>query len=459
MSGRSDSFLGRALDRLDRLSFGRCAAGLALVMAAVQGIYLARAVRILDRAGAYGGSPSYGTLARNLLERGLYSLDGVRFTAYRPPLYPLFLAAHQWAFGTHWLAAAAVTQSAIALATGVLLLLFVRRVFDDRLAMIAAALLYLGDFFYWNEVLAQIETPLFVALVMGFFYLLARADRPRARLAGLGMLAGLAHLTRPTGGLLLPLLIPVLAREWRRGRWPAAAVGAALAGASFLAVALPWQLTLHRELGVATLLSSTTGGENVYKGNNPDLLTLCPYVWLDAYQPWIERELRARGTADDEVARDRALRAAAFDYIRGHPLAFLEGVAVKTLALHSPWPTPLGKAELVDRGGRAALSGYRRTDTFFVRVQVLHWIVVLSGVVLYLFTGLRRAPAAERRMLGLIAMFCLLFTATQAATISATRYRLPMDPLLIAVAAAAYARALHSWADRRARPASAPAAG
>jgi hypothetical protein len=206
-------------------------------------------------------------------------------------------------------------------------------------------------------------------------------------------------------------------------------------------------------------MSSTTGGENLYKGNNPDLLTMCPYVWLDSYEPWLERVLRRQEAREDsEVDRDRVLRAAARRYIRDHPVATVKGLGVKLFALFSPRPTPLGKAELENVGGRVVLRGYRSVYTTFAKLMTVHAVVLLLGALLFLAwkpARARRAPprepmaASSRVMVGAVMTFCALLIGIQLLTIPYTRYRVPLDPLFCVAAGAAYAALLRRGASRR----------
>jgi 4-amino-4-deoxy-L-arabinose transferase-like glycosyltransferase len=421
----------------------------ALVILAAHASYAWRALSVIHRVGSFGGSPSYGQIASNLLHRHVYTWMGNHMTAYRPPLYPLFLAATMSVAGGEWLRAATLVQGALALVACALVMRVVWRIFGDPLATVLAGLLFALDLPLYEEVLSQTEVTLFLLIEVAFFWALARPRLSRGWLAALAALAGLAHLAHPTGTLLLPLVIASAIWAPRPAERRSVARTALAVAVPFLLLALPWQLAIYRGFRVVTLASSSTSGSNLYKGNNPDFFTLFPYVWLDDYEPWMQRLLRQHGVTGDEFARDRFLRHQAFDYIRAEPGAFLRRAGAKVAALYSPRPTPLGKADLVDRDGRVALANYRASHSLLRDVKAIHWCVVLAGALLFLAgLGLRPAPFAKPA-LWTGAAFVVAMTLIHAVVTSGTRYRLPMDPPLVAIAAAGWAGLLRRFTSRR----------
>ena len=408
-----------------------------------QHLYLANAMHVLEH-GEYGGSPSYGQIAASIVHSGRYSLDGIHFTTYRPPLYPLFLAGAMKLAGGSWLPLSALLQSMITWLAGLLMLALVWRLTRDRLAVAIGALLWASHLFLHNDVLGQSETSLYLLFTVAFFLVLQGGARSAVSCIGLGVLAGLAHLTRPTGILLVPILAAVPWGAWRRDGIGAAGRAALATWLPFVLVVLPWQTTIYRNFGVVTASSSLTGGLNFYKGNNRDLLTMVPRVWYDPYHPWVVRELRAHGiTSRNDAVVDRFLIARTLDYIRAEPGQFLEGVGMKLFALHSPAPTPFGHADFVQgEGGKLVLENYQRVDTPARRFETVHWTVVVIGVVLFLVALARGTAGASAGAVAPMGAFVLMTTVVHALTVGSTRYRLPMDPFLILAAAIAWAALL-----------------
>lgn len=457
MSGGVRARLARWAQALSAIPPRRALLAAVALLVVAEAAVTWRAVRIVEREGAYGGSPSFGIIATHVLRSGRFSFDGVHFTAYRPPVYPIFLAGTMEVFDGRWLPAATALQGVLTLAAGLLLVALAWRLYRDPFVALFAAAFYASDLVLQNEALSEVEMALFLIMVLAAFLALARGRPGTPALVVLSVSVALAHLTRPTGLLLLVLFGFALARARSAGGTRGLARAAAALLVPFAVIVLPWQLTLHRELGVWTPLSSTTGGANFYKGNNPDVLTLCPYIWLDEYDPWMRRALVRSGVdPTDEVAADRGYRRLAVRWIVSHPGDFARALAVKLLALHSPRPLPLGKGRIVDApGGGVRLEDFHPTDTPAVWFETVHWILVLVGLGLFAFGAWRGVGPGVRAVAVPAAVFAALFTATHVLTHAATRYRLPLDPLFILFAGAGFA-----WLLRRAaKPGPAAPAG
>jgi hypothetical protein len=439
------SAVARLNDRLDRLSTARFCALLAGLALLVQTLWVLGAIFVAHLPDAWLGSESYGIIGRNLLEHGRYSLDGIRPTAYRPPLYPIFLAAMIEIFGKSWITGTILTQAVLMLVATALLALSLQRLFADRLAVLLGVLLLVTDVTLVKGSLVELETTVLVAVLMGFFYLLIRDRWSIASLAGLSALAALAHLTRPTGLLVLPSLLLVFISIWRTGASPAALFRSAAALAlPFMILVAPWQYFMYREIKTFTILSSTAGGYNLYKGNNPDILTICPYVLWDDYEPWMQRALSESGVSEaDEVATDKFFRAKAVQFIKANPGTSIKAAFVKLAALYSPYPTPLGYGELVDVNGRVVIRNYRWRSTVWTWFECLQMSLVLLGALLFSLNAMRRRGPREPGLVH-VWMFLALSSVMQAVTVGTTLYRLPLDPLLILLAAGFYA----GWARR-----------
>jgi 4-amino-4-deoxy-L-arabinose transferase-like glycosyltransferase len=439
------STLATLTDRLDRLPAARFYTLLAGVALLVEALWVFGKLFLVHLPDAWYGSESYDMIARNLIHHGRYSLYGDAPTGYRPPLYPLFLAAMIEIFGRNWITGTILTQAALFLVACLLLALGLQRLFADRLAVLLGVLLMVTDVSLAKTALVELETALFVAVLMAFFYVLIRDRWSIASLAALSALAALAHLTRPTGLLVLPSLLLVFWSIWRRGRDPAAlARSAAALALPFIILVAPWQFFLYRELKTATLLSSTAGGYNLYHGNNPDILTMCPYVWLDDYNPWMQRALVEGGVSEaDEVATDKLFSAKAFEFIKANPGTFLKAAVIKFVAHYSPLPMPLGYGDLVDVNGRVAIMNYRPRSTILNWFECPQMSFVLLGALLFSLNAIRgrgpRAPALVH-----IWIFLALSNLMQVVTVAATVYRVPLDPLFILLAAGFYA----GWARR-----------
>jgi 4-amino-4-deoxy-L-arabinose transferase-like glycosyltransferase len=248
------------------------------------------------------------------------------FTAYRPPVTPATWALWFAIFGHRF---DVVRLADILYGTLSLLLLFLigRRMFNERVGLMAAAVLAA-----WPAAIqlssSLLSETLYVMLELVFVWLCLRAgDRPTlARFVGAGMCAGLTTLTRPNLLLLLPLLllwsVVVFRRDWR------ALVKSLAVPVAAVAIIAPWTArnyqVFHKVIPVSTL-----SGTNLLIGNN-DLVVKYPdrigYM-LDDQVPGFQE--RAQGL--DEAERDELALQMAKTWLRNNRdrLGFLVWIKVK----------------------------------------------------------------------------------------------------------------------------------
>jgi hypothetical protein len=386
----------------------------------------------------FPGAGNYGSTAANLVQHGFYSMDGVRPSAYRPPVYPLYLAGLMLAFGPQYRMAAVLSQAVLGIGVGVLTLLLAWRLFGSRLAALLAAGGYVVHYTLLLENMRQRETVLFSLLMLLFFLGLRRA-RSAAGYATLAGLAALAYLTRPTGLLLSPLLpAAVLLRRHSR---PAQARYLLLMAGVVLVVIAPWHLYVYRTFHTFSFLPTSTAGINLYHGNNPDFDTIYPYVDVDELTPAIQDFKRAHGVAGagNELVVDQFLKQAALTYMAEHPLRSAQNALIKLAAFYSPVHTPFGTGTLSGTTGQVVLADFRFSA--FGLARITHLLVVSSfllGLAL-LLARLRRYPREQKLAVVFILGYIVVVTLLQMITVGETRYRLPLDPLFLVLASEGYA--------------------
>lgn len=391
----------------------------------------------------------YLRFAFDLLHHGAYSAatqEPFVFSAMRPPGYPLFLLPFVALPEPALFFGVLIGHVALVAASG----FFVYRTTRSLTGSSSTAALSLALFGSHLELLmislAPLEHAFFTFLVCAMVYVrFASPMRPRPVL--LGVLAGLAYLTRPTGLLTAAV---VLFDSWTRRDEPAdgRANGrlrrTATLALVMLLVALPWQLVLQARLGTWAVFPSTTNGLNLYKGNNADFATYYPYVDVDAADGVIAQAARERlgASAEDEVAVDRYLRREGLRYALSHPAETARAVPWKLAYLYSPMPTPLARGVLVGELGELELRELRWPGKAAWLARTVRSIPV---VVLYLgcFFFVRRyracGPEAKRYALFVFATFVLL-TFAHIMTFAETRYRLAFDPLLCVLASVGFSR-------------------
>lgn len=254
-------------------------------------------------------------------------------TAFRPPLYPGFLAALFAIAGYHLtvarLAQAALGALAVALFGVIGWQLWGRR--GALAAMVLAALL--PSFIFTGT--ALLSEALFVPLLAAALAagLRSRTSSHPVRWAVLaGALAGLCALTRPNG-ILVPLcvaaLVPItIARaSWRGWKAPAAVLVAAVV------VVAPWTIrnavTFHAFIPV-----TDADGFNLAGTYNAETAVVPGQLHGDWIPPQRLPQFRGEFTGQlNEYQIDSRLRAAGITYMSDHPGYVLTQVGVTTARL------------------------------------------------------------------------------------------------------------------------------
>jgi len=258
-------------------------------------------------------------------------------------------------------------------------------------------------FFIFYSALYLSET--WFVLLTTWAFAAALAERPRW--AALGGTLGLAHLTRPT----LLWFLPVLAAwEWVVRKTPPRTILAA-AGVFCLLLA-PWVARNYQAFGVF-MAANTGAGQSLWESNNP---------WNPhgGVPPDGAPYLSVVPPGLDELARDQYMKKLAIDEIVNNPERFARLAVSKFQRFWSLWPN----AEGFSRGlyKAAALASFGP-------------VLALALLGLYVLRD-------RWRELGLIWLFVGYYTALHMVALASIRYRLPLEPLLIACAAACAARLL-----------------
>lgn len=269
-----------------------------------------------------------GVIALNIVSGQGYTfeINGAVAYALRGPVYPFLLAAVYATCGTSAVAAGALQAllgaclALAAYALGKQLGLTMRTAAAAGIltALHPGLLVYAAKIHQLN-----LDAPLFTATAAGVLRWRATPE-PRVEI-GLGTLAGLAVLSRPT---FLPvfgagLVLRWLGTERRRLR------GTALVILAAMAVLVPWVVRNHVTLGVPT--ATTTTGYLLWIGNNP--AATGSTITADG-RPILEAmpAVRDRIWGRDELEQDRIFGQLAFEYMQQDPLRTARTVAEKVLA-------------------------------------------------------------------------------------------------------------------------------
>lgn len=336
--------------------------------------------------------------------------------------YPLLIGTVFAVTGASLTVALAINLC-LALASLALVILIVRQVGGGVLAQTLAGLgyaLWIPAAYGCGIVQREnLSTPLLLATVAAAIAIAARRRRILSAALG-GATFGFGMLTGASGALVGLLFPAALLQLWRKSGW-SVAVPAGIVAALALAMTIgPWLAYTNAQLGTPVLNSNS--GFNVYLGNNP--AATGGYVGIERTPMGNEWHsyLAQRG----EVAAAQGLQAKAMRWISEHP-ADAARLAVIKLGLF--WRPNI--PDSVDRASGGAIYALRWIDVAQFTCVLL---LAVAGVV-----ACRRANPAIGWLIAAIGLFWLL----HAAAYVMPRYREPVMPMLLILAALALAR----WAE------------
>jgi 4-amino-4-deoxy-L-arabinose transferase-like glycosyltransferase len=270
------------------------------------------------------GYTFFFALANNIAAGNGISLGDDPLTAFRVPLYPMFLATVT--LGHHVFLPVLLAQSVIGAGTVLCAALIARELFGNKAAIVAGVLTAIYPYYVVHDTALQ-DTSLYTFLitlsVLQLLYVRRSGSFLTATSAGLTL--GAAVLTRANlapFALLAPLWLALAggshAVPWQRRLW----VAVVCAGMGMLTVA-PWVIRAYQLTGSVTL--STENGFFLWLGNNPYTFSRYPQESIDrsravawaALSSQEKGELRERG--HNEALVDEWFQKKGLDYIRDHP--------------------------------------------------------------------------------------------------------------------------------------------
>jgi 4-amino-4-deoxy-L-arabinose transferase-like glycosyltransferase len=403
-------------------------------------VWLLLALALVVRLGYVALTPGYELVddaknydyhARSIASGEGYGFAYRRPTAFRPPGYPFLLAGVYDVTGTaraepdERLPAARVVQAVIGTVIVALIGLLAAQLWGRREALAAMALgaVYLPLVLIGGAVMSE---PLFVALMLGALCAavqIRRAGRGRwAWVLLAAVLAGLSALTRANG---LILLLPLAWAAWDlRPRWSLRALAApvALVLVALVTVA-PWTIRnaveLHAFVPVSTQLGSALAGTY---NDDARLDSENPASWRSLKRVGDYADLYTQLGSRPEPEMEKRYRRAALHYIREHPL-YVAQVAF--------WTT----RRMLELGGldwaRHTYSTVSVSPGWANAGIVCFWVFALLAVAGACTARARQAPW------WVWAVPLLMYLSVVFLVVETPRYRSPIDPFIVLLAALA----------------------
>jgi 4-amino-4-deoxy-L-arabinose transferase-like glycosyltransferase len=377
----------------------------------------------------------YERVAMNLLEgSGFGSLNDNRLSV---PTQPMLIAAVVLVFGKSYLALR-MFFAVIGAATVAVGFALAKRLFGMTPAVIAGCLLVMYPYLVYLSPLFEYPQTFFI-FVMALFFLTfdeARETAGTRPLVSSGLLLGVAILTVPTvliyvGVALLCLISTSVAVTIKRILFFLAAVVITIA---------PW--SLHNYMAYDRfILVNAAGGISFWLANNEAyyrygkaavVLPCAPENENTGYceqLSQLERDLRDRGiTGNAAILEGEALAwRKGIEFVSASPTRFANSVLGKFGSYWSPIPNAVHKGS--EYGG-----SWRDVVSILSYVPVL--ILGLWGVVLSFKNWRRLMP---------IYLYFVAFSAPYYVFLPTTRYRLPLDFLLVLFAGLPLARWWKRW--------------
>jgi 4-amino-4-deoxy-L-arabinose transferase-like glycosyltransferase len=366
---------------------------------------------------------SYNALARSLLEGRGYSFTKAWYpftpantpTAHWSFIYPLYLAGIYAVTGYHPLAARLLQAAVGGALICFLVYLIGRRVADEVIGLVGAALAAVYGYFIYYSAALMTETFSIVLILVSLYLALEVKEKPTPlRWAMLGLSLGVAALLRQTVLLFVPFLLVWLLWELKQEgiRWWYVAVPVA----AIILMIVPWTVRNYLVYHHFLLLNSNAGYA-FYASNNPNMET----DWRNelVVVP-VPKELAGK----NEAQLDRALTQKGFESILEDPKRILLLDLNKTLEYFRFWPS----------SDSSPISNVNRVLSFGLYLP-------------FMLVGLAFSFSRWRNYIPLY-LFMAIHTAIHLFSWPSPRYRLPVDATLMIFAALTLielAKQLETW--------------
>lgn len=380
---------------------------LVIVLGAL-GARLAAAVLVPDQSATLPDSVGYREAGHQLWATGQLGT-----TIYKP-LYPAVIGL----VGPGW--GQLIFDTAASTIMVWLIFQLTRLVFQDTAgALLAAAGVAVYPHFIFFSVVGLTET-LYSALIVAAFVCWYRGWFLRG-----SVFSVIAILTRPVFDMIVPILIFYFAVVIHRMSFLQALKQLAIYVVIYVCLMTPWWGHNYRVYGSFVRLD-LGGGIALFSGNNPMNKS-------GNWDPELDAHLKAFSGISNPIDRDRAIWRAAMDYIHADPSAFAERAVQKFLRFWRPWPYTQSYS-----------------SRFFIVASVLSVLPAMAFAIFFFF----RARLSDLIRVAPLIAFAAYLTAVHCLFAASIRYRIPVEPMLLVLAAGGavivlshfhWGRRLYAW--------------
>ena len=390
-----------------------------------------------------GDQVDYYRLAVSLLEGTGYSLPNssgeLYSTAFRPPLFALVLTPAFAVFGATPFVGL-LWQSVLGAALAVAVWALGRQLFDETTGRVAGVVTALYPLLIFFSGMLLTETLYGLTLVLAAMGLVAWWRHGGARWALIaGLLVGISMLARPTGPAWVGLVFLAALAISLRPRIQLVREALVL-GLGVALVVAPW--TIRNTVSIGTFIPLTTGGGcALYDGNNERVVTDPNFrggaLSLRQLEPYAEK---FRGLSEYEIDRLSFREAVAF--WRENP------EHIPNLILWKQQRFWRAKAQV----GR--MDWWLPPDSPFQRVaQFLDPLLISYGLLIPFFLWGAWLAIRRPRQGAIVIVLAVVAQAVLASLYwGSLRFRVPVEPFLILLAASGAVSIVRGWRERRGRP-------
>lgn len=385
---------------------------------------------------AVRGDDGYFELAENVLADNGFSWDSAAPYAPNPLRTPGYVYVLAGLLGIAGVAGAALIQLLAASAIPLLGMRIAQSIAGSRAVGIAT-----GAVLAFDPTLALLSFQFYTEttfLILFFLWILSAfryLERPDWRMLAISaaMLGG-AILVKTSVQYVPLIFVPFILWRWGRDEWRRGIAHASLYLLIVAAILAPWVIRNVRVFGVPGLSAQTPFV--LYTNLAPAVLTVASGNNFDDELKTFLTEAEYKGDAITLVNGDSYVTRA-LEVIRAHPAAamFVAGKSLFTFFTNDGVYTLLAR------------SGYAPADFFpLLVIARLVWITITASALIgALAYFLKERSQCAILILLLVAYFAL--TSTIAAFGTNPRYRLPVDPIIIALAVIGAQKCI-AWARR-----------